>query len=76
MEQRILKLKNQVAALVEWRDKQLAKQVDFPLGFGSASIVRKNLLVFTGETGVPISADIWLEVERDGELFWLAAQQI
>lgn len=76
MDERITKLKRQVAELVKWKNQHLTKQVDFPLGVSSQYLVQKNLLVFTEEVGVTISADIWLEIEREGKLFWLAAQQL
>lgn len=76
MNPRILKLQKEVKELMDWKNHLESQQVDFPLGVVSQDVIRKNLLMFTGETGVSISADVWLEVITPIGLIWLAAQEI
>lgn len=75
MEDRIKKLKIELAELIEWKNKHIIQQVNFPLDAESKKLIQNDLLVYTGVSGGSVAIDTWLEVSLNGRLLWIGAIQ-
>lgn len=74
-QEKIKKLKLELKELLEWKKEVMLQQVPYPIGFYSKELIQDDLLVFTGNYGTTISADIWLEVEIESKRYWFAATE-
>jgi hypothetical protein len=75
IEERMLKLKNELNSLLEWKRVNSVRQVQLPVGTITRQLVRKNVLDSTGTyISNSMISTIWIEVNLDGKLYWLAAK--
>ena len=77
MQEELSKLKPQIEALEEYRRQKEGQQISFPLDGESKTVLRKDLLVPTGNEIRPqglLSAPFYsIEVNLNGTLYWIRA---
>lgn len=75
MEEKIIQLKKITQELLDFKRGLEIQQVQSPLGKLSKKIIQKDMLVSTGQFGVAITTDSYLEVSIDGVIWWLGADK-
>lgn len=75
MQDKINKLKIELAELIEWKKSMDRQQVQYPIDMRSEKIVREKFLVATGEYGTTLLSDLWIEVKIGSRIYWLSAKE-
>lgn len=74
-EQRIKQLEDRVASLLKWKEAKMRQQLTFPLDSISRDIIRRDVLVFTGQVtqDAGITPDGGVDVLLNGKIIRLNA---
>lgn len=73
MEDRILKIKEQVKELLEWKRNNSIQQVKLPVGFNTQAIIQQNHFVVKPDFIIVTGTELALEVMNDSTLYYLPA---